>query len=77
MQSEVLGNSDSLTPGNYSLYVGDERDSLYSFQMVDKSITQMVLAAHTSGTIAFITVRPHPTFSMPLLKTNFPSFKTV
>jgi hypothetical protein len=60
MQSKVLGNSDSLTAGNYSLYVGDERESLYSFQMVDKSITQMVLAAHTNGIIDFITVRPPP-----------------
>ena len=58
IQSKLLSNIDSLTPGNYSLYVGtDERES-YSFQMVDKSITQMVLAAHTNGTIAFITVRP-------------------
>ena len=57
MQSKVLSNIDSLTPGNYSLYVGaDDRES-YPFQMVDKSITQMVLAAHTNGTIAFITVR--------------------
>ncbi len=60
MQSKVLDNSDSLIPGNYSLYVGDERESLYPFQMVDRSITQMVLAADTNGTIAFITVRPHP-----------------
>jgi hypothetical protein len=56
MQSKVLGHSDSLTPGNYSLYVGDKGDG-YPFQMVDKSITQMVLATHTNGTIAFITVR--------------------
>ena len=51
------GNIDSLTPGNYSLYVGDDERESYPFQMVDKSITQMVLAAHTNGTIAFITVR--------------------
>ena len=60
MQSKVLSNIDSLTPGNYSLYVGDDDRESYPFQMVDKSITQMVLAAHTNGTIAFITVRPHP-----------------
>ena len=58
IQSQVFGSSDSLTPGNYSLYVGDERDG-YPFQMVDKSITQMVLAVDINGTIAFITVRPH------------------
>ena len=59
IQSNVFGNIDLLTPGNYSLYVGDDERESYPFQMVDKSITQMVLAAHTNGTIAFITVRPH------------------
>ena len=54
----MLSNSDSLTPDNYSLYVGDEGEG-YPFQMVDKSITQMVLAATANGTIAFITVRHH------------------
>ena len=58
MQSKVLSNSNSLTPGNYSLYVRDESEG-YPFQMIDKSITQMVLAAHTNETTAFITVRHH------------------
>ena len=56
MQSKVLSNSDLLTPGNYSLYVGDELGQGYPFQLVDKSITQMVLSGNTNGTIVFITV---------------------
>ena len=58
IQSKVLSHSDSLTPGNYSLYVGDEGEG-YPFQMVDKSITQIVLVANAHDTIAYITVRLH------------------
>ena len=57
-QGKVLRNSDSLTPGNYSLCVEDEREG-HPFQLVDKSITQMVLAGNANGTITFITVRLH------------------
>lgn len=58
LQSTVLSNSDSLTPGNYSLHVGDGGEG-YPIEMIDKSITQLVVAANANGTIAFITVRLH------------------
>ena len=58
-QSKVISDGDSLTPGNYSLYVDNAREEEgYHFQMVDKSITQIAFASGvTNEQIAFITVR--------------------
>ena len=53
----MLSKNNSLLPGNYSLYVGDEGG--YPFQMVDKSITQVVLVGYSNDTVAIITVRLH------------------
>ena len=42
-----------LKPGDYNLNV---RGAVYPFEMFGKSITQLVVAAHSNGTLTFIKV---------------------
>ena len=61
-QNKLFDKHDSLLPGDYILHVGSEE---YPFQLVGKSITQMVVASHSNGTLTFITVSCLPSLMLP------------
>ena len=71
-QSILLDHRDSLTPGNYTLFAETNVGSyMHPFQMVSRSISQMVVAMHTDGALTFITVRTSvPVTSLPIMNIN-------